>query len=241
MREFGKHRFVVTPQPATKRDSPLPTIAGAVAAFTISAWVVLDWGEISSPGRWLPSLSGAPGAGIAPAPSGARLGRAATAPLLKVCVTKSMFGIDDSQEIEPAHLLDVLNASATAGRVASMFGSKPRSAAVDLATLWGDVADCVYRQNSWQLCDIDNRALAVHAANSFVRQVDTVLAQAASIAATAGEIQGLTSTRDRVVESLQSRVNSGAMIASDFAPFAPAAVRTALGKTRTDGNACAKP
>lgn len=231
----------MTPQPTARRESLLPTIAGAVAAFAVSACVVLYWGQISSPGRWLPSLWGAPSASIAPAPSGERLGRAATAPLLKACVTKSLFGIDDDQEIEPAHLLDVLNASATAGRLTSMFGGKPRNETVNLAAMWGEVADCVFRQNSWQLCDIDNRALAVHAANSFARQTDTVLAQGAKIGATIGDIQALTSTRDRVLESLQSRVNSGALIASDFAPFAPAAVRTALDKTRTGGNACAKP
>lgn len=241
MREFGKHRVTVTPRPAAKDESLLPTIAGAAAAFAVSACVVLYWGEITSPGRWLPSLTGAPSASIAPAPSSERLGRAATAPLLKVCVTKSLFGIDDSQEIEPAHLLDVLNASVTAGRVTAVFGGKPRNETVNLAAMWGEVADCVFRQNSWQLCDIDNRALAVHAANSFARQVDTVSSQGAKIGATLGDLQALTSTRDRVLESLQNRVNSGAMIASDFAPFAPAVVRTALDKTRTGGNACAKP
>lgn len=241
MRNFGKYRVVVTPQPAAKRESLLPTIAGAVAAFAVSACVVLYWGQISSPGRWMPSLWGTPSASIAPAPSGERIGRAATAPLLKLCVTRSMFGLDDDQDIEPTHLLDVLNASATAGRVTATFGGKPRNETVNLAAMWGEVADCVYRQNSWQLCDIDNRALAVQAANTFVRQTDQVATQAAKIGATAGDIQALTSTRDRVVEALQSRVNSGAMIASDFAPFAPAAVRAALGKTRTGGNACAKP
>ena len=57
-------------------------------------------------------------------------------------------------------------------RVAAAAGIKQKAIDdVEFTAIWADVADCVYRQNGWVLCDPDNRALAVEAANTFMRQL----------------------------------------------------------------------
>lgn len=227
-------------QQRTERASLLPTIVIAVFAFMASAGAVLYWDRIAIPQQWLSLLIGSPVASAGPSFGGNRMGRAETAPLLKVCVTKDLLGIDPDQEIEAGTIFEILNAANTAGRVTAIFGNKPNSNAVGLAAKWGEIADCATRQNSWTLCDIDNRALAVQATNTFMRHVDQILAQPASYAAGNSDVQMLRSLRDRVLGAVQNRVKTGALITSDFAPFAPTAVRQVLSETKTTENACAK-
>ena len=38
------------------------------------------------------------------------------------------------------------------------------------STMWAEVADCVFRQNGYVLCEPDNRALAVEAVSALVKQ-----------------------------------------------------------------------
>jgi hypothetical protein len=64
--------------------------------------------------------------------------------------------------------------------------------AVELAAKWGAVADCVYRSNSSGLCDIDNRALAVQAANTFLSQADQIASKPENFSANQVEVESLT-------------------------------------------------
>lgn len=239
IREF-RARHAQPPSPPAERTSLVPTIATAAVAFTLSAFTVFFWDRISTPTQWIPSLIGAQNANRAPLPSGDRIGRSVTAPLLKLCINKALFNVHPDQDVEAAVLFDVLVSSNTMGRVNAVLGGKPEHTTVELAEKWADVTDCVYRQNSWALCDIDNRALAVQSANTFLRQADQVLAKPASYAATANEVQALRTIRGRVLDTLKIRVKNGALIASDFAPFAPVSVRQALAGVTTADNACAK-
>lgn len=237
IREF-RTRLV---QQRAERASLLPTIVIAVFAFMASAGAVLYWDHIAIPQQWASLLMGSPDASTEPSFGGVRLGRAETAPLLKICVTKDLLGIDADQEIEAGTILEILNAANTAGRVTAIFGGKPNSNAVGLAAKWGEVADCANRQSSWMLCDIDNRALAIQATNTFVRHADQILAQPANYAAGNSDVQVLRSLRDRVLGAVRSRVKTGVLIAADFSPFAPTAVRQALSEIKPNENACAKP
>ncbi|MGC1845532.1 MAG: hypothetical protein WA730_24555, partial [Pseudolabrys sp.] len=105
---------------------------------------------------------------------------------------------------------------------------------------WGAVADCVYRSNFSRLCDIDNRALAVQAASTFVVKADEIASTPDSYSATQPEVESLAQVKSRVLDSLQYLIKSGVLIASDFTTFAPASVRQALAKADPDQNACAK-
>ncbi len=70
-----------------------------------------------------------------------------------------------------------LKASEAQGRVTRAPGTPREHAVIELAQMWGEVADCVYHQNTFRLCDIDNRALAVEAGSIFIRQTDKIAAQ----------------------------------------------------------------
>ncbi len=239
MSEFGKIRARIVERPAERR-SVLPTLAGAAAAFAVGAAVILAWNNLPSPTQWASLLPGLSDSKSRPSFSDDRIGRATTAPFLKICLTKDMLGIDRDAEINSGLLLQFLEAGSTQGRVTRILGAPREHAVVNLAATWGAVADCVYRQNTWNLCDIDNRALAVDAANTFLRQADEVIAEPAAYAAKPGEIGALSATKERVLESLRDRVHDGLLIAADFGFFPPAAVKHVLKETEPVQNGCVK-
>ena len=109
-----------------------------------------------------------------------------------------------------------------------------------LAAKWGAVADCVYRSNSSGLCDIDNRALAVQAANIFLVQADQIASKPENYSANQSEVESLTQVKSRVLDSMQDLVRNGVLIVSDFTQFAPASVRKTLSKSDPEKNACAR-
>jgi hypothetical protein len=227
------------PQPAD-RSALLQTMAGAAACFIISALAVLYWEKIPAPNQWMPMLTGSAESSNTPSFSGDRVGRSETAPLLKTCVTKKVLAVDPGREIEPGILFQFLVAARAQGRVTAALGAPPQHSAVEVATKWGDVADCVYRADSRDLCDIDNRALAVQAANTFLVQADQIASNPASFAADLGEVGALSQVQSRVLESLKYLAVKGVLIASDFAPFAPTPVRRAFADIKPEQNACAK-
>lgn len=227
-------------RPPADRPALLPTVAGAAACFIISALAVLYWDRIPGPSQWVPMLSGSAESNNTPSFSGDRVGRSETAPLLKTCVTKNVLAVDPGREIEPGILFQFLVDARAQGRVTAALGAPPQHAAVEVAGKWGGVADCVYRADSRDLCDIDNRALAVQSANTFLVQADQISSNPASFAADLGEVFALTQVQSRVLDSLKYLARKGVLIASDFAPFAPTAVRQAFADVKPEQNACAK-
>jgi hypothetical protein len=239
MSEFGKIRARLVERP-TERRSVLPTLVGAAAAFAVGALVILAWNNLPSPIQWSSLLPGLSDSKSRPSFSGDRVGRATTAPLLKICLTKDLLGIDRGTEIDPGLLLQILEAGSTQGRVTRVLGAPREHAALELAVTWGSVTDCVYHQNTWNLCDIDNRALAIDSANTFVRQADEIIAASAAYTVKPGEISELSATKERVLQSLRERVHDGLLIAADFGFFPPAAVKQVLKETEPVQNGCSK-
>jgi hypothetical protein len=243
--EFGRRQFKPSPRtaPPQQRRSLMPALGGVIAAFAVGGFAIVAWNNFPAPGPLAPALrtlfaSSGPQLDF----SGDRIGRASTAPFLKVCLTSDVLDIPAETGITSATLLRILEAGATQARVKRAVGTPGKHVALKLAQTWGQVADCIYRQDSWHLCDIDNRALAVEAGNAFIRQADSIITQPEkAVAAQLGDIQALTATKDRVLETLRHRVRTGVLIAADFSPFAPATIRRTLDETETVGNACAKP
>ena len=169
-----------------------------------------------------------------------RVGRAATAPILKICLSPSMFNIHDRDDVDPGILLSFLEGEPR-DRV-SMIPNMPREhGVIEAAQQWGEVADCVYSQNSYKFCDIDNRALAVEVAKSFIGLADWIIAQPQSkFAAEPGEVPALAAVRDRVLDALRARLRIGMLIAGDFNGSAPIAIAKVLVETKTVQNECSK-
>jgi hypothetical protein len=138
--------------------------------------------------------------------------------------------VDSGRAIDPTIRVEFLGSAANSAPQASR-----DHAALELATKWGAVADCVLGR-----IFPDNRALAVQATSTFVVKADEIASTPDSYSATQPEVESLAQVKSRVLDSLQYLIKSGVLIASDFTTFAPASVRQALAKADPDQNACAK-
>lgn len=249
-------------QAQTGSSSWLPMIAGGIAAFAAGMLLVMAAG-------WLPSFNLANLTGkkpatqtaaenSAPAPKfeGERLGRASTAPLLKQCVPLAMFGIDPDMKIQSADIYQILKMGSQAVKFAKIAGIEQQGFDDGgFATMWGSVADCVYRQNGWALCDPDNRALAVEAIGTFFGQAGGAgkkgEASPGSFAQVQSTLRGggggpdfspaaIRAAKDRVLAGLRNRLENGYLISSDFGFFAPTEVKDVVSSTKTIRNGCAQ-
>jgi hypothetical protein len=218
----------------------LTLIIGAVAAFGVGALLVVGW-------QMLPGMIGAPGK---PAPTFAsstqRLGIAAKAPLLEQCLG----GMADLKPSDHYALLKMNDRAMGMARIAGARGGGPTGFAMQ----WGEVADCVYRQNGRMLCEPNNRALAVEAAISVVREVDAItapqtegsfaktfaVANADARAAIKRNTDQLSDIKDRVLSGLRARVQDGRLIGADFGYMPPAALKPVLQDTKPTRNGCAE-
>ena len=219
-------------QQHAQRRSLLPTIIGGVVAFVVGAFVVFSWDKIPKDlTSLLPDWLGF-------STETARLGRPIVAPLLKVCVTKQLVGAAAGSDTDPAKLLEDLENGTRAGRISAVISTSPQHAFVELAVKWGGIADCIFKHEAAPFCDADNRALAVEAANTFMRQAEEVIAKPDTYAATNNEINALTQTKDRLLAALRKQFLAGTLIAADFRPYAATAIRDLLSRTVAQKNVC---
>jgi hypothetical protein len=217
-------------------------ILGAVAAFAVGALLVSGW-------QMLPtikaSISGVIARGPAFAPSAKRLGLAAKAPLLEQCVATGGAG-SAGEDLKPADFYALLQASDGASRVVQFMGQNAALAPSTFTMAWGEIADCVYRQNGRALCEPNNRALAVEAATSLVRQADLLASpprtQAApnDQAAIRRSVERIGDMKERVLTGLRARLQDGRLIAADFGSSAPAVIKRLVQETKPSRNGCAE-
>ena len=177
----------------------------------------------------------------APAPkfAGGRLGRAATAPLLTTCVKGDVFAGFNGGNAQAVYT--VLTTAGTAQRLASLVGADMSDGVPQLTEYWREIADCVYQQNSWHLCDADNRALAVELAAGFIRGAAQVAATPPKTRDAQMILGDNARVRQRVLEALRARLRNGQLIAADFSPLQPPEIKSLLNETKPVANGCAKP
>jgi hypothetical protein len=258
-----------------KKSSPVRFIVGTVAAFGVGVLVVVAWGglpalSIKGLGASQPKTMAvvthltpsAPAAtsGAAPAaakqadvsiPARGRLGDASESNLLRTCIPGRFSG-----GLQKKDIYNLLQTSSQMMSIASITGAQQNIAATGakgFSILWAEVADCVFRQNGYALCDPDNRALAVEAVTAFVRQSAIAAApeQDSEFNKAMATLQGprrqalehamyrVRATRERVLETLKMRAQEGRFIASDFGFFAPGEVTAAVKSAKPTGDACA--
>ena len=226
----------MVPQRA-ERSGLFGTIAFAIVAFAAGAGAIAVW-------KWMPLRNPPPGASvnspvaatsdIAPTFPGNRLGRAGTAPLLRTCVKGDTF--EGFRNPEAVYI--VLTTAGTMSRLAPLVGAEMGDG-VQLTEYWREIADCVYQQNSWQLCEPDNRALAVESASGFIRNAAGVAANPKTRDAQA-TLRENAAAKQRVLDSLRSRLRNGHLIAGDFGPLQPPEIKALLNETKPIANGCAK-
>jgi hypothetical protein len=224
-------------------------ILGAIAAFAVGALLVVGWqvlpsmtGMFDEPGKAVPSFASA----------GKRIGIAARAPMLRICMASGGAGID-TDDFTPAAFYGLLQASDSVSRVSQFMGKQGALAPSTFTLAWGEIADCVYRQNGRMLCDPNNRAFAVEAAVSLVRQADLVAspqrsdsfakgqgAEKNSSAKIERDLERMRDIKQRVLTALRARLQEGRLIAADFGTFPSGEIKRALQENKPTRDACAE-
>jgi hypothetical protein len=237
----------IRPQPWQQQKSagPLPIILGAVIAFGIGLLGVS--GVIRVPALLHAKTHTAP---VVIETNAQRLGNAEDAPLLKACVPLSRLGFGNAGN--PARLYSMLRVASGLSRVAAATGFAQKSFDdAQIAAIWADVADCVYRQNGWTLCDPNNRALAAETASTFVRQLSTAeraeqfidrrkLPPGFKAERHAYALQNSAAIRDRVLSGIRAQVAEGRLIATDFGMLAPSEITQIARETKVSRDGCAR-
>jgi hypothetical protein len=241
---------------AHRNTSPLPIILGAVIAFGIGLLGVS--GMVRAPNLFpakTQMVPVVPRDAARPAPvsidtSARRAGRAEAAPLLKVCVPLPKLGFE--RDAGAGEIYRVLQSASSMSRVAALAGIKQK--AIDdaqFAAIWAEVADCVYRQNGWMLCDPDNRAFAAEAANAFIRQLATATKAEKFVDSReprpfglsgdqrAYALQNAGAVKGRVLAGVHAQVADGRLTASDFGMFAAPELAQIARDTKVTRDACA--
>jgi hypothetical protein len=232
---------------APERSGFAATLLIGCAAFAIGGLAIAGWKlwPGSKPSSSGVAMSGQPApkstspATTAPTFSGKRLGEAKFAPLLRTCIKGDDFeGLGNVNNPDAVYTL--LRTVGTASRVASLIGAETGGGA-QLTDYWRLIADCVYQQNSSNLCDPDNRALAIESGGAFIRGAAVVAADPPKGRAGPMVLRDNAQSRERVLDALRSRVRNGYLIADDFGPIQPPEIKAILAQTKTVANGCAKP
>ena len=231
-----------------KKRGSVGFIAGTIAAFVAGILLVMSLG-------FVPSLS--PKALFAPKQqaivshnkpaevsisSRGRLGDASESKLLRTCMPSAM-GPANMAGMDNKGLYNLLSATNQMMTFAVAAGAQDTATgAKAFSSMWAEVADCVFRQNGYVLCEPDNRALAVEAVSAFVKQSAMAAAPQATTTSsprTEMMMQKVRATRERVLEALKVRAQEGRLIASDFGFFTPSEVMQAVKSAKPTSDACA--
>jgi len=216
-------------------------LAFAIGAAGIAGWRL--WPAWKAPGATVaghqPGSAPALAADATPKFSGKRLGEAEQAPLLATCIKHDDFGgFGDGSNPQAAYSL--MKTVGAGLRIATLIGAETGNGG-QLIDNWRIIAECVYRQNSWSLCQPDNRVLAIESAGAFVRGATALLADPPKGRGAAATVREYGQARERILDALRTRVRNGYLIAEDFSPVQPPEIKALLVETKTVANGCAKP
>ena len=226
-------------------------IIGTIAAFAAGILLVMSFGAF--PSLSPKALFASKTAVVAhnkqastSIPTGGRLGDASESKLLRTCMPSSMGAASSMGGMDNKALYNLLSVSNQMMTIAVASGADTAAGAKAFSTMWAEVADCVFRQNGYVLCEPDNRALAVEAVTALVKQSAFAAAPQATTTLSPRSNQALEqkmhkvrATRERVLETLKTRVQEGRLISSDFGFFAPGEISRIMKDTKPTSDACA--
>jgi hypothetical protein len=231
---------------------------GLLAAVAGGA-LLHGWSYIPPP-QSNPTRSGAQSpAGVVISASSDRLGQASAASALKLCMTSEVHSAGDPPAAragyasrsrpystpfpDPSGSYKIMESDNRDRRIAGLIGMKATpEGTLEIASIWAAVTRCVYNQDSSELCDRDNRALAVDSINSFLRHADYALSDTSNAKweRQKYQITFLRATKDQVMTAFRSHLRDGALISQDFGMLAPEAVKRVANETRPIRDICAR-
>jgi hypothetical protein len=237
---------------AQKSAGPLPIILGAVIALGIGllgASGIIRVPTLSQARMQIVTSSGAQPATIAINTTMRRVGNAENAILLRTCVPFARFGLGDA--IEHGRLYRMLQTASGLPPVSAMAGNRQKSIDdAQSAAIWAEAADCIYQQNSWMLCDPDNRALAAETASTFIRRLTAAekteqfvdgrkLHPGLGSDRRSQALQQALASKGRVLSGIRAQVAEGRLTETDFGLFAPFEITQIARETRVARDVCA--
>jgi hypothetical protein len=245
-----------------KAEKPVTrAILSVAGAFAVGGLLVFGWQFVptATPSTTVRDSSTSLGAAeVKIAATSDRLGNASNAPLLRTCMTSRLMSAGQASYEsrlgprqrnprnapdlpfpgDPAQGYAMLQTADTAARAAALFNEPVGTGAlVQLSSILGLIAECVFNKDAAELCDANNRALAVDAIGSHVRHADSVLAQS-NVSANL-QLSQLAALKERVIVGFRGHLRDGSLIAADFGMFAPDEVRRIARETKPIRNACA--
>lgn len=237
---------------AQKGAGPLPIILGAVIALGIGllgASGIIRAPTLSQARMQIAAGGTAQLATVTIDATMGRVGNAENAVLLRTCVPFARFGLGDA--IEHGRLYRMLQTASGLPPLPEITGTRQK--AIDdarSATIWAEAADCIYRQNSWMLCDPDNRALAAETASTFFRRLSAAekaeqfvdgrkLHTGLGAAPRSLALQNAAASKDRVLSGIRAQVAEGRLTETDFGMFAPFEITQIARETKVVRNVCA--
>lgn len=227
-------------------------IIGTIAAFAAGILLVMSFGAFPSLSPKALFASKTPVVAhnkqaSTSIPTGGRLGDASESKLLRSCMPSSMGAANSMGGMDNKALYNLLSATNQLMTIGVAAGAQDTAAgAKAFSSMWAEVADCVFRQNGYVLCEPDNRALAVEAVTAFVKQSAFAAAPQATTTLSPRSNQALEhamykvrATRERVLSTLKTRAQEGRLISSDFGFFAPGEISQIMKDTKPTSDACA--
>ena len=177
---------------------------------------------------WAPKISSAMSSFVSVGPSVSlfadanRLGRQEVAPVVRSCIFRVLDIGPDATKMEPSAGYFILKAGTMQANISSLAGKPgdPRSEfrTVNLASKWGELADCIYAQDDRELCDPDNRAAMVEATTKFFAFAKQAEASKPPISAEAARV--IENFSDKLLSALKNHRRYGTLVAADFGSFA---------------------
>jgi hypothetical protein len=177
---------------------------------------------------WAPKISSAMSSFVSVGPSVSlfadanRLGRPEVAPVVRSCIFRVVDVGPDATKMEPSAGYFILKAGTMQANISSLAGKPedPRSEfqTVNLASKWGELAECIYAQDDRELCDPDNRAAMVEATTKFFAFAKQAEASKPPISAEAARV--IENYSDKLLSALKNHRRYGTLVAADFGSFA---------------------
>jgi hypothetical protein len=205
--------------------------------LAVGSWI---WAPQIS--RLMPSFSSATsssGSGGSWFADANRLGRPEVAPVVRSCIFRVVDVGPDATKMEPSAGYFILKAGSMQASVSAMVGKSDRwseNQAINLATSWGQLANCIYAQDDRELCDPDNRAAMVEATTKFFALAKQVEASKPPIPADQARV--IENLGDKLLGALKNHRRYGTLVASDFSSFAAPEIMRVMREEKETRDIC---
>jgi hypothetical protein len=158
---------------------------------------------------------------------------------VRTCIFRVLDLVPDATKMEPSAGYFILKAGSMQANVSAMIGKSDRwseNQTINLATSWGQLANCIYAQDDRELCDSDNRAAMVEATTKFFAFAKQ--AEASKPPIPADEARVIENLGDKLLGALKNHRRYGTLVAADFSSFAAPEIMRVMREEKETRDIC---